>query len=578
MQSSFQIYKRLLTHVHQHWVSFLLGVVGTVIMAATEAGFTWLLKPVLDEGFIAKNTVFIRWLPLIILTAFLIRGIAGFVSSFYMARVARNVVMQFRQKMFSHLLRLPADFYDGTSAGQLLSALIYNVEQVAKASTDALVTVVQESCFISGLFIVMLSISWKLTLLFMIIVPIVAKTARYASKRMRQLSSNVQQSMGEITQIAEEAIEGYKVIRTFGGEAYENEKFIRSTERNKFRELKVTATNALATAAVQQLAGCAVAVTIYLATLGTSEITAGGFTSILAAMLAMLKPMRNLTTVSSTIQRGVAGAEAIFALLDQEPEKDTGTRRVDRVKGAIEYRDVCFSYSRSGRVVLQNIHFKVEPSQVVALVGRSGGGKTTLVNLLPRFYDDYTGEILIDGIDIRSFRLADLRNQFALVSQHVTLFNDTIAKNIAYGCFSEVSEEHIIRAAEAAHAMEFIRELPQGLHTIIGDNGVLLSGGQRQRLAIARALLKDAPILILDEATSSLDTEAERHIQEALTTLMRDRTTLVIAHRLSTVERADNIIVVDAGRIVEMGAHQQLLAHDGHYARLHRLQFDSASS
>ncbi len=573
-QSSFKIYVRLLGYVRRYWVTFLLGVLGTIVLSGTDAGFTWLLKPILDQGFIAKNQHFIHWLPGIILIAFVVRGIAGFVSNYYMTRVGRNVVMQFRQIIFSHLLHLPAQFFDNTSAGQLLSALIYNVEQVTRACTDALVTIVQETCLIGGLLTVMWLTSWRMTLLFLLIAPLIALTARYSSKRMRKLSKHVQNSMGEITQIAEESIEGYKVIRTFGGEAYENGKFVKATLRNRFRELKVTATNSLATAAVQQVAGCAVAITIFLATSNKSHITAGGFVSMLTAMLAILKPMRTLTTISSVIQRGIAGAESIFALLDEPAECDNGTKRLIRAQGAIEYRHVNFQYPKSERPVLQDINFTVEPGKILALVGRSGSGKSTLVNLLPRFYDAFRGEITIDGHDIRSLELANLRSQFALVSQHVTLFNDTIANNIAYGQFATTSEADIIKAAEAAHAMEFIRDLPNGLHSMIGDNGVLLSGGQRQRLAIARALLKNAPILILDEATSALDTEAERHIQEALTKLMYNRTTLVIAHRLSTIESADHILVLDAGRIVERGTHKELLTLNGHYAKLYRMQFE----
>lgn len=573
MQNGFSIYKRLLGFARQYWGAFIIGLLGTILSSGTDAAFTWLLKPVLDKGFIAKDEAFIKWLPLLIIVAFLVRGVTSFVANYYMTWAGRNVVMKFRQAMFNHMLRLPSAFYDSSTSGQLLSTLLYNTEQVAKASTDALVTVVQETCFISGLIIVMLSISWKLTLWFMIVVPLIAAVARYASKRMRRLSQSVQQSMGEVTHVAEEAIEGYKVIRTFGGETYEKDKFTKATQFNCEREMKVIATNALSTATVQQVAGIAIALTIFLATSQHASVTAGGFASMLAAMLAILKPMKNLTTVSSVIQRGIAAAESIFALLDEPAEKEQGALPLLRVKGQICYQAISFAYQPTGSNILADINFRVEPGQTVALVGRSGSGKSTLVNLLPRFYDSYQGKITIDDIDIRDIYLADLRNQFALVSQHVTLFNDTIAHNIAYGRFSDASEQAIIKAAEAAHAMEFIRDLPNGLNTIVGENGVMLSGGQRQRLAIARALLKNAPILILDEATSALDTESERHIQAALEELMKDRTTLVIAHRLSTIEKANKILVLDKGQIVEQGTHQALLELSGHYARLHQLQF-----
>jgi len=570
--SGVQVYKRLLKYAWRYWPTIVLGILGTVLLSGTDAGFTWVIKPILDKGFIAKDSSFIRWLPLGIVFAFILRGAAAFMSNYYMGCAARNVVMRFRQDIFSHLLRLPANYYDNTSSGQLLSTIIYNVEQIAKASTDSVVTVVQESCFIAGLIVVMITTSWKLSLLFLFTTPVIAIIARRSSKRMRRLSSNLQESMGEVTHISEEAIEGYKVIRIFGGEKYEADKFNQATEKNRLRELKVIATNTLASGGVQLIAGMVIAVTLYLATLHTAKISAGGFTSMIAAMLALLKPMRNLTTVNSAIQKGIAAADSIFLLLDQLAEQDQGTQIITRVKGAIEYRQINFAY-HADKPVLKEINFKVEPGQTVALVGRSGSGKSTLVSLLPRFYDGFQGNIYIDGIDSRSLKLTNLRDQMALVSQHVTLFNDTIAHNIAYGSLSDVSESDILHAAKAAHALEFIEQLPRGLDTLVGENGVLLSGGQRQRLAIARALLKNAPILILDEATSALDTESERHIQAALEELIHNRTTLVIAHRLSTIENADKIIVLDHGSIVETGKHAELLAQDGYYAKLYRMQF-----
>lgn len=573
-----QVYARLLSYARRYSWALILGIIGTMLMSLTEAGFTWLLKPILDKGFIDRDPHFIRWLPLGIIIVFALRGFASFISNYYMAWAGRQVVMQLRQELFRHLLRLPAKFYDQATSGQLLSALIYNVDQVAKASTDSIVTLVQETVFIFGLLIVMFTTSWQISLLFLISIPLVAWIAKSSSRRMRHLSSSVQQSMADITHVAQEAIEGYQVIRTFGGSQYEIDKFDAITYDNRNREMKITATNNLSSTGVQFVAVCVIALTMFLGTHAHTHVTAGGFTSMMTAMLALLKPLRNLTTVNSTIQKGIASAASIFTLLDLDPEIDHGTMHCDRVRGKIEYHNVSFAYHEEGPAVLQHINLKVEPGQRVALVGRSGSGKTTIANLLPRFYDGFQGAIKIDDMDIRSLCLSDLRQQFAYVSQHVTLFNDTIAHNIAYGRWGQVSEAQICQAAEAAHAMEFIEKLPQGLQTRVGQNGVLLSGGQRQRLAIARALLKDAPILILDEATSALDTESERLIQAALEKLMTHRTTLVIAHRLSTIERADHIVVLEGGRIVEQGTHQQLLLNSGAYAKLHAKNNDANPS
>lgn len=575
--SSMDIYKRLLAYGKPYWPAFLVAVLANVIYSGIDSLFAYLLKPLLDKGFVSPDLKFLHWIPFIIVGLFVVRAIASLAGNYFMAWVGRCVIVQFRREIFQQLLSSPCAFYDRSSSGKLLSMIVYNSAQVASACTDALTDIVQDGCLVIGLLIVMFSISWQLTLIFFISVPVIALAIKISAKRLRFLNTNVQQTMAEITQTAQEAIDGYKVIRTFGAEEYEAEKFNQATKKNIFREMKVVVTKSVSVSTVQLFAVCSLAGIIYVGTHQAAEstLTAGGFTAVMAAMMALMKPMKNLTKVNSTIQRGLAGAESVFELLDLPKEVDEGSLEIPRVRGAIDYQAIDFAYQQSNGLVLKNISLSIAPGDTVALVGRSGSGKSTLVSLLPRFYQAQSGSIQIDGTDLYEFNLKSLRKQFAMVSQHVTLFNDSIANNIAYGLLDDesIDEDKILQAAVAAHAMEFIEKLPEGLHTQIGEDGVLLSGGQRQRIAIARAILKDAPILILDEATSALDTESERHIQAALEMVMRDRTTLVIAHRLSTIENADKIVVLDHGEIVEMGNHQQLLAHEGHYAKLHRMQF-----
>lgn len=568
-----ETYRRLLVATKKYWPMVLFGILGTIALSLIDALFAWLIKPIINKGFIARDMIFIHWLPLIVVMIFIFRGIASFSSSYFVSRVSRNVVMDFRRYIFSHLLKLPAHFYDRNSSGHLLSTIIYNVEQVAQASSDALVITLQEATLVIGLVAVMFIISWQLTLLFMIVVPVIVWVMKVGSRRLRRLSGSVQKSVGEVTHIASEGIDGYKVIRLYGGQRYENDKFEKVTKTNQQREIKVVITNSVSTSLVQLLISIPIAFILFFAAQPTLHVSAGSFASIISSMIMLLRPVRRLTMINSYIQKGIAGAESIFKLLDEPIEKDSGIKKISRVKGAISYRQVSFCYPGNETPVLQDINFEIEPGKTVAIVGRSGAGKSTLIHLLPRFYESTNGSIEIDQIDIRDFHLQDLRHQFALVSQQTVLFNDTIANNIAYGHSNEIDSSRILAAATAAYAMEFIDALPEGLNTIIGEDGVLLSGGQRQRIAIARALYKDAPILILDEATSSLDTHSEQHIQMALQHLMKTRTTLVIAHRLSTIENADWIIVLDKGSIVETGTHRELLALNGVYTKLHRLQF-----
>lgn len=568
------IYARLFVYVRRYWPMLIVAGIGSMMYSGVDAWFIYFLKPLLNEGLVDKNMTFLKWAPFMVMGVFIVRGLASFLSNYFISSASRNVIMCLRQDLFAHLQKLPARFYDHTTTGQVLSVLLYGVDQVANASADVLTAAVQAIFLIIGLVIVMLSISWKLTLLYFVIVPFVTVIMRVASLRIRRLSLNIQDSVSDVSHSAEENIEGYKVVRAFAGQAYEIEKFNKATRINRQREMKVVAARTISASAVQLVMAAALSVTLYIATLDIagSVLSPGGFVAMVAAMLALLKPMKDLAFVQNKLYRGLAGAQCVFELIDEKPEQDTGSKTIVRAKGKMEFKQVNFAYA-NGKEVLEDISFTIEPGKTVALVGRSGSGKSTIVSILPRYYEDYTGKILLDGASIKEYRLADLRHQFAVVSQNVTLFHDTIANNIAYGRLGKVSEADIVAAAKAANALEFIERLPGGLNALVGENGVLLSGGQRQRIAIARAVLKDAPILILDEATSALDTESERYIQAALEELMKTRTTLVIAHRLSTVERADNIIVMDAGKVVESGTHDELLAKEGSYAKLYRMQF-----
>lgn len=569
-------YFRLLKYGRAYWIAFALAILGNLLNSGIDAYYVYLLKPLTDKGFINKDPAFLFWIPFMIIALFIVRAVAAFMGNYFMGWVSRHVVMAFRQDIFKHLLSVPSRYYDKSTSGQLLSLIVYNTTQVASACTDALSDMAEAGFLALSLLVVMFSISWALTLLFFLVAPFIALLVKLTSARQRRLSHDIQYSMADITHVAEEVIEGYKVVRIFGGEAYETNKFEKCTKRNVRQELKLVVTKSLSVSGVQFLGACALSAMIFFATgTGSLALTAGEFAAMMAAMMALLKPMKQLTKVNAKIQRGIAGAESIFTFLDEKEEKDAGKQQLGRAQGKIALSDICFSYG-DDRPILKNISFSVDPGEVVALVGRSGSGKSSLVSLLPRFYEAQKGSIYLDDVDIKDIKLRDLRNQFAYVSQHITLFNDTIANNIAYGLFDRgVTEKELIYAASAAHALAFIEALPEGFNTMVGENGVLLSGGQRQRIAIARALLKDAPILILDEATSALDTESERHIQDALSLVMHSRTTFVIAHRLSTIEKAHSIIVLEAGKIIEVGTHQTLLDKAGTYAKLHQMQFQT---
>jgi subfamily B ATP-binding cassette protein MsbA len=573
--SGLQIYRRLISYVLIHWRVAALAVVGMLITGASEAGFAWLIKPMLDSGFVERDPATLRLIPLGVLGIFLVRGISSFAAQYGTAWVSRRVIAQLRGEVFARLLTLPRRYFDDVSSGMLLSRLTYNVEQVAQAGTNAMVIIIRDTATVVFLLAYMAWLSVSLTLTFMLLGPVVIGVVLYVSKRFRRLSHTIQQSVGSIAYVAEEAIEGSDEVRMHGAQAVERERFEAANRRNTEQFMKFASTQALSTPVVQFCAALALSIVVWLATLqgSVTTVSVGTFVSFITAMMLLLQPLKRLTRVHAEIQRGIAAGESIFEIIDEPPEPDTGGYAPARVEGSLCFDDVSFRYASGADSVLDGINLDIPAGETVAIVGRSGSGKTTLVNLLPRFYQPSAGEIRLDGVSLSDYRLDALRRQLALVGQQVVLFNTSVAENIAYGQDPMPSRESIMAAAEAANARTFIDALPAGFDTLIGADGVQLSGGQRQRLAIARALLKDAPVLILDEATSALDSESEQHIQSALERLIRGRTTLVIAHRLSTIERADRIVVLDAGRVVEQGTHRELIARGGHYAALHRLQF-----
>ncbi|MFK5914581.1 MAG: lipid A export permease/ATP-binding protein MsbA [Woeseiaceae bacterium] len=573
------VYRRLLKYSLPYWKIFVLAVVGMVIYAGTEVSFAEILKPMMDGGFVDKDPDAMFWVPIFLVGIFTVRIVGTFLSEYGMAVIARNVIRDLRLKVFEKIITLPTSYFDVTSSGSILSKMVYDIEQLAAATSGVVIVLIRDGITIIALFVWMLYLSPLLTLILFAIAPFVAVIVYVISKRFRSLGKRIQSSMGGVTEITEEAIKANQEIKIFGGKIFETNRFTDVNKYNRTQHLKLVATNAISNPTIQLIVAIAFAYMIYLATDPEfiSDMTAGKFVSFLMGMVMLLQHAKRLTTINMTLQRGIAAAESVFGFIDIENEIDTGTGKLEKIQGAVEFKNVGFSYNQENKNILSAITLDIKAGETVAFVGRSGAGKSTLVSLLPRFYDKSSGVITVDGKAIESLSLENLRSHIALVNQNVTLFNDTVAHNISYSDLTDADNDRIIAAAKAANAFEFIQALPDGFDSIIGEDGVLLSGGQRQRIAIARAIFKDAPILILDEATSALDTESERSIQLALDDLIKTRTTLVIAHRLSTIEGADKIVVLDKGRIVELGTHKELISKDGHYAALHNMQFKSES-
>ncbi|MBW3166324.1 lipid A ABC transporter ATP-binding protein/permease MsbA [Ferrimonas balearica] len=567
-------FKRLWPYVLPYKMAFIAAIIAMMVYGGVDAAMIYLVKPLIDSGLADGNASTFKWAPLVVVGLFMIRGLGNFVSTYCMAWVSQHVIRSMRQAVFEKYLKLPVTYFDSRSSGDLISKITYDTEQVSRASTNALISMVRDGFTVIGLLFIMFYESWQLSAIFFLVGPVVAWVITVVSRRFRKISKNIQAAMGGVTSASEQMLKGHRNVLAFGGQEVESARFDKVNNHTRQQNMKLAAAQAISQPAIQIIGSIALAVVLFAASFPSvlDSLTPGSFVAIIGAMMGLMTPVKHLTRVNAEFQRGIAAASSVFEVLDEAEAVDNGSVELKRVKGEVRFDNVTFRYNEESDPVLKQIDLAIPAGQTLALVGRSGSGKSTLSSLLPRFYDIASGTITIDGQDIRDVTLASLRNQIAMVSQQVILFNDTIANNIAYACDEAVTREQIEAAAEAAHVMDFVKDMPDGLDTLVGEDGVLLSGGQRQRIAIARALLRDAPILILDEATSALDTESERAIQAALETLQQGRTCLVIAHRLSTIENADQIVVMDKGAIVEKGDHNDLMNHGGIYAQLQQLQ------
>ncbi|CAB0150256.1 Lipid A export ATP-binding/permease protein MsbA [Pseudidiomarina piscicola] len=573
-------FRRLMGYIKPYRAAFFFSIIGMLGYAGVDTFFFSQIETLIDDGLTSSNPKILLYGAIFVPVVFILRGLFNFISTYFLNWVGFRVVTTLRQQLFDHMMKLPVSFHDRHSTGDLISKITYTTQQVAEASSRAVLILIREGAFVIGLLSLMFYHSWQLSLVFLVVGPLIAKIVAVVSKRFRKVSGRIQTAMGDVTTTAEQMINGHKVVVMYEGQKRESKRFSTINNITRNQNMKLINAQSLSTSLIQLIASFSLSMVLVLASFPDmlAQLSAGAFTTLLTAMIMLLRPLKQLTTVNSDFQRGIAAAQSIFSVLDEDAEVDSGKQNLDRARGDIKFEHVNFAYNETESPALADVSFHVKPGKTLALVGRSGSGKSTISNLLTRFYTPQGGVIKLDDGDIYDYRLKALRRQFALVSQHVTLFNDSIANNIAYGAHGDVTLDDIRRVAEQAYVTEFTDNLPNGLDTTVGENGVMLSGGQRQRIAIARALLRDAPILILDEATSALDSESERHIQSALQALQQDRTSIVIAHRLSTIENADEILVLEDGAVIERGNHQQLLEQEGAYYQLYSLQFSGELS